>query len=91
MEEDKGDSLSQAAFLSIKEKDLNFVGNIESKEILSGNVDVVVCDGFVGNALLKFGEGVASLFYDFFKTEARGSFLSKLGLLCLSPGLKRFK
>lgn len=90
-EEDKGDSLSQAAFLSIKEKDLNFVGNIESKEILSGNVDVVVCDGFVGNALLKFGEGVASLFYDFFKTEARGSLLSKLGLLCLSPGLRRFK
>lgn len=89
-EVEKGNQQTQAAFELLQQLPLHFVGNIESKYILSGNVDVVVCDGFVGNTLLKFGEGVTSLFMNFFKTEAKRSVLSMLGLLLLKSSLKRF-
>jgi phosphate acyltransferase len=90
-ESGKGNSVTQEAFSLINELPLNFIGNIEGKDVLFGSADVVVCDGFVGNSILKFGEGVTKLFFDFFKNEAKGSFLSKLGLALLKPALKRFK
>ena len=70
---------------------LTFIGNIESKEVFFGKADVVVCDGFVGNNLLKFGEGVAELFFGFFKREWKSSVFSKIGMFFLMPALKRFK
>ena len=90
-EEDKGDSLTLAAHELIKKLPINFTGNIESKDILFSSADVVVCDGFVGNSILKFGEGLEELFTDFFKKEAKHSFRSLLGLLILKPAFKRFK
>jgi glycerol-3-phosphate acyltransferase PlsX len=57
-EESKGNELSTAAFALLKDSKLNFVGNVEGRDILTGKVDVIVCDGFVGNIILKFGESV---------------------------------
>ena len=70
---------------------INFYGNVEGNDIFKGTVDVVVCDGFVGNVLLKTSEGLASMMSDFIKQEfARGPF-SKLAALVALPVLQRFK
>jgi phosphate acyltransferase len=70
---------------------INFHGNVEGNDIFKGTVDVVVCDGFVGNVLLKTSEGLASMMGEFIRQEfARGPF-SKLAALVAMPVLKRFK
>ena len=90
-EPDKGNVATLEAYELLGNMDmLNFIGNLEGKDILLGKADVIVCDGFVGNVLLKFGEGVTSLFLDFFRTEAKRSVLSLLGLLLLKSSLKLF-
>lgn len=90
-EKDKGNHLTHTTYQLLENMDLNFVGNIEGKELTKGKVDVVVCDGFTGNAMLKFGEGISKLFLDFFKNESKTSILSLIGLLFLRPAFKRFK
>lgn len=90
-EKDKGNQLTHTTYQLLEKINLNFVGNIEGKELTKGKVDVVVCDGFVGNAMLKFGEGISKLFMDFFKNEAKTSLLSLIGLILLKPAFKRFK
>jgi glycerol-3-phosphate acyltransferase PlsX len=60
-EDTKGNELTFNAFQLFKQHDMNFVGNVEGNAILKGEVDVVVCDGFVGNALLKYAEGLAEV------------------------------
>lgn len=60
-EDTKGNELTLEAFKLIKNTDLNFIGNIEGRDIPKGNADVVICDGFVGNVILKFGEGLAAM------------------------------
>ena len=60
-EEGKGNDLTVAALDMLKQSEVNFIGNVEGSDILNGTVDVVVCDGFVGNALLKYGEGLADI------------------------------
>lgn len=90
-EVDKGNSLTQATYKLLEKLNINFVGNIEGKAIFKNSADVVVCDGFVGNNLLKFGEGVVDAFTSFFKQEAKRSLLSIIGLFFLAPALKRFK
>jgi glycerol-3-phosphate acyltransferase PlsX len=70
---------------------LNFFGNVEGNDIFKGTVDVVVCDGFVGNVLLKTSEGLASMMSDFIKQEfTRGPF-AKMAALVALPVLNRFK
>ncbi len=70
---------------------INFQGNVEGNDIFKGTVDVVVCDGFVGNVLLKTSEGLASMLTDFIRQEfTRGPF-SKLAALVAMPVLRRFK
>lgn len=90
-ESEKGNAQAQAAYQLISELNLRFMGNIEGKDILKGKADVVVCDGFVGNSVLKFGEGVSHLFFDFFKKEWSSSLRAKLGLMLLKPSLNRLK
>lgn len=91
-EDDKGNQLTQAVFPLLKEeKEITFIGNVEGKNLMDGHCDVVVCDGFVGNSLLKFGEGVVQIFFDFFKQEWKRSLRSKLALLLLAPALKWLK
>lgn len=90
-EEGKGNELTLKAYPLLQELPFPFAGNIEGKEVLRGKADVIVCDGFTGNSLLKFGEGIVEIFSDFFKTEARRSILGMVGGLCLYPSLKKFK
>ncbi|MDR1952738.1 MAG: phosphate acyltransferase PlsX [Elusimicrobiota bacterium] len=68
-ESTKGNELSLSAYKLLEKTDLNFIGNIEGRNIPLGQADIVICDGFVGNALLKFGEGLAEFM---FKLIARG-------------------
>jgi glycerol-3-phosphate acyltransferase PlsX len=70
---------------------INFHGNVEGNDIFMGTVDVVVCDGFVGNVLLKTSEGLASMLSEFIKQEFTRSLYSKLAALVALPVLKHFK
>jgi glycerol-3-phosphate acyltransferase PlsX len=90
-EEGKGNELSQNAYKLLVDADINFIGNIEGGDPFGGRVDVVVCDGFVGNTLLKFAEGLASFMSGYLKTELTSSLITKLGALAVMPVLKRFK
>lgn len=91
-EEEKGNELTKAAYKLLKEKEgLNFVGNVEAREALNGDVNVLVCDGFAGNILLKTSEGVAATLLGIIRDEINSSFLSKLGGLLLLPVFKRIK
>jgi len=84
-EEKKGNDLVAGTFPLLKKSSLNFVGNVESNDIFTGDVDVFVCDGFVGNMLLKFAEGVLSFFTSMIKREIKSRFLAKIGVLFLLP------
>jgi glycerol-3-phosphate acyltransferase PlsX len=82
-----GELLRQAAV----DGHLNFHGNVEGNDIFKGTTDVVVCDGFVGNVVLKSAEGLASMMGGMIKQEFTRSGLSKLAALVASPVLNRFK
>ncbi|MDA8330248.1 MAG: phosphate acyltransferase PlsX [Candidatus Dormibacteraeota bacterium] len=90
-ESSKGNSLVQAAHRLIAELDLNYVGPVEGRELLTGNVDVVVCDGFVGNVALKTAEGVAEAIMAALRQEAGADWRSRLGAVLLLPGLRRMR
>ena len=77
-EEGKGNEVTEAAAKLLKESRLNFVGNVEGRDILTGSVDVVVCDGYVGNIILKFGESVPKLLKQLLTKTAEKSFFDKL-------------
>jgi glycerol-3-phosphate acyltransferase PlsX len=70
---------------------INFFGNVEGNDIFKGTTDIVVCDGFVGNVLLKTSEGLASMLSDFIRQEFTRGLPSKLAALVALPVLKRFK
>ncbi|HOL36591.1 MAG TPA: phosphate acyltransferase PlsX [Rubrivivax sp.] len=70
---------------------LNFHGNVEGNDIYKGTVDVVVCDGFVGNVLLKTSEGLASMITEFIRQEFTRSAFARLSALVAMPALRRFK
>jgi len=90
-EEMKGNELAKSTFTLLKESGLNFVGNIEGRDIPMGNVDIAVCDGFVGNVILKVAEGMGKVFGKMLKEEVGATLLSKIGGLFLLPTFKRFK
>ena len=81
-EESKGNALTKEAFGLLKELD-GFVGNVEGKDIFNGTVNVVVCDGFTGNILLKTSEGVVTTVFDLMKQYIRKSLPAKLGALLM--------
>lgn len=89
-EEEKGNELTKATFKLLKEeKDLNFKGNIEPRDIPTGDTNILVSDGFVGNTALKMYEGAASSILGMIKDEIlNSSFISKLGVVLLKPVLK---
>jgi glycerol-3-phosphate acyltransferase PlsX len=68
-----------------------FIGNAEGRDVLTGKFDVIVCDGFVGNILLKFAEGVGEIVLQTLKEEITSEWQGKLGATLLKPSLKRFK
>ncbi|MBG9945046.1 phosphate acyltransferase PlsX [Brevibacillus formosus] len=90
-EEGKGNELTKAVFPLLQEADLNFIGNVEARDVMQGACDVLVCDGFVGNVLLKAVEGAASTIFSQLKQEFTSSLINKLGAAILKPGLVRFK
>lgn len=92
VEEAKGNELSKEAFSLLQQlEDINFVGNMESRDLLSGKVDLVVCDGFAGNVLLKSTEGAVYNLLKLLKKEIKSSFLSKIGYLFMKKTFKNLK
>lgn len=90
-EDKKGNELTHAAFSILKKLPINFVGNMEARYALSGNYDVLVCDGFVGNVLLKSVEGTAAGVMKMLKNEIKLSFSAKIGALFMKKGLMNIK
>lgn len=89
-EEDiKGDEACMGARKMLLESQLNFTGYVESKDVPLGTTDVVVCDGYTGNALIKFGEGIGEIIHGLVKNEMDKSLLTKLGVAMMYPALKR--
>ncbi|TDJ80949.1 phosphate acyltransferase PlsX [Campylobacter volucris] len=89
-EECKGNELTKETHQLLKQLP-NFIGNAEGKDIFNGSIDVLVCDGFNGNILLKTGEGVASVITKLLKQEIQKSFFAKLGYLLAKPAFKELK
>jgi phosphate acyltransferase len=77
----KGSALTLAAYELIEALPVNFIGNIEGNQIFSGEVDVTVCDGYVGNVALKVLEGVGQEIFDDFKAALKANWITKLGAL----------
>jgi phosphate acyltransferase len=90
-EDQKGSDLAKRAFQLIKETDLNFIGNVEARDLLEGIADVVVTDGFTGNVALKTIEGTAISVFSMLKAALTSSFTSKLAAAVLKPRLLELK
>jgi glycerol-3-phosphate acyltransferase PlsX len=90
-EETKGNDAAQKAFEILRSSPLNFIGNIEGRDIPEGKADVIVCDGFVGNIVLKLMEGLAKSIFTMIKGELSSGFITKLGAGLVLPKLKGLK
>lgn len=95
-EEGKGNDLTREAHTILNQANsndsgFNYIGYIEGRDIFNGNVDVAVCDGFVGNVVLKVAEGMADAISQMLKTEIEKSFLAKIGYLLSRSAFKSFK
>ncbi len=88
-EESKGNEVTSEAYQLLKKIGKNFVGNVEGRDILNKKIDVVVCDGFVGNIVLKFGEGVLNFLKFKFTEAAKKSFIDKIKIGLVRGSLKK--
>jgi glycerol-3-phosphate acyltransferase PlsX len=84
-EDSKGNPLVKESFKLLEQSNLNFIGNVEAKEVFAGNVDVVVTDGFTGNVMLKTSEAVASMILKMLKKELMSSLQTKIGAMLAKP------
>ena len=91
IEEGKGNDLVKKSYEELKTLDLNFIGNIEARELINSYTDIVVCDGFTGNILLKSAEGIAMSLLGLLKETFLSSTKGKLGALLLKDDLKKLK
>ena len=91
-EDKKGNAFNKEVFVMLKElKGINFVGNMEARDILSGDFDVIVTDGFAGNIALKSSEGAVNAVMNMLKKEIMSSFTSKIGALFMKKSFKNLK
>ena len=90
-EDIKGNELTQEAFKLCKQIDLNFIGNVEGHDLFANNVDVVVCDGFVGNVVLKTCESLAGGIFDWLKRELTSTLKRKLGAYLAKGAFRTIK
>jgi len=90
-EEKKGNELTRDTHQLLKESGLNYIGYVEGGDIYNGSADVVVCDGFVGNVLLKVSEGLAVAIGTMLRREIEGRFWARIGYLLSRPAFKSFK
>lgn len=89
-EDSKGNAITKQTFPLLKNSGLHFVGNVEARDMLNGSCDVVVCDGFVGNVVLKLAEGFGMGILSGLKSVFLSSFKTKLAASILKPSLKSF-
>ena len=90
-EEGKGNELTKDAHQLLKSAPLNFVGNVEGRDIYAGNVDVIVCDGFTGNVILKTSEGLVETVEALLHAELQSTFGSQIGYLLSAQAFRRFR
>lgn len=90
-EEGKGNQLVKEAYPLLKASPINFIGNLEGKELFAGVADVAVTDGFTGNVLLKASEAVAKMLTDTIKTELMSTTRTKIGALLVKPAFGKIK
>jgi len=90
-EQSKGNELTIASHKLLDSSSINFCGNVEGRDILKGTVDVVVCDGFVGNIILKFAESTGSFFSTMIKKKIRGNLFANIGALLMTAAFRSFK
>lgn len=90
-EEGKGDELTKEAYLHMKDAPFNFIGNIEGRDVMEGTADVMVCDGFVGNVVLKTVEGMGHVMGNLVKEMFMKNIFTKLGGLLALDGVKQLK
>jgi glycerol-3-phosphate acyltransferase PlsX len=90
-EEGKGNELVKETYPLLKRSKLNFLGNAEGRDIYAGTFDVIVCDGFVGNVVLKASESLGLAVIQMIKEEVQKSLLARLGALLMLPALNNFK
>ncbi len=90
-EEAKGNVLSKETFELLEQAPVHFIGNVEGHDIFKGDVDVVVCDGFTGNVILKTSESAAHAIGSWLKRELTRNFVRMLGALLIRSGLRSLK
>src|ERR1044071_3734839 len=90
-EEIKGNDLTKEAFKLLRHSSLNFIGNIEGRDMFTGQADVIVCDGFTGNIALKTSEGVFEFIMQLLRHEMMASIQTKAGALLTRPAFRQFK
>ncbi|AXU82324.1 phosphate acyltransferase [Clostridium sp. HMSC19D02] len=91
LEEGKGNDLVKRSYEEIKKLDLNFIGNVEAREVINAYTDIIICDGFTGNILLKSAEGVALSVMSLIKEAFMASTKSKIGALLIKDDLRKLK
>jgi glycerol-3-phosphate acyltransferase PlsX len=90
-EESKGNELTREAFSRLKTSTLNFTGNVEGRDVFNGSVDVIVCDGFIGNIALKISEGVAQHIASMLKEALQSTLSSQVGYVLSRKAYKSFR
>ena len=90
-EEEKGDERAREAYGKLAAADLHFVGNVEAHDMIAHRADVVVCDGFVGNVVVKFFEGITSFIFRALREDLQQGPIAPLALLALKPGFDRLR
>jgi glycerol-3-phosphate acyltransferase PlsX len=90
-EDSKGNEVTREAFKVLKEAPLNFIGNVEGRDIFNGKADVIVCDGFIGNVSLKAVESATEAVFHFMREEISKSFMAKLGYVLAKPAFRSFR
>jgi len=90
-EEKKGTEFIREAYELLEKSKINFIGNVEGKDLFTGKCDIIICDGFVGNVALKVSESAAEAMQKFLKRHLLNSIWGKIGLIFMMPSLKRFK
>ena len=88
-ERTKGNDLTREVYALLMESSMNFIGNVEGKDIYSGKADVIVSDGFTGNIALKVSEGVVDTMFNMARTEIMKNLFAKIGFLLMKRNLKK--
>ena len=90
-EESKGNELARETHKLLKNSKLNFIGNVEGRDIFKGTAEVVVCDGFVGNIVLKFAESIVGMVTQTLKKNIGQNISANLGVLLMKPAFRKLK